>query len=97
MDLKSPCNIRLRSSGMEDIDHFQEFGSKKKPAKNAVKRSPVDRRSGEDERNRYSLDYFTEGGDERRKGKERRQSGERRSGWTRVYKWCSVFLGRKYD
>jgi hypothetical protein len=48
-----------------------------------------------DKRKRYNLDYFTDGGAERRKGKERRQSGERRSGWARVYKWCSVFLGKK--
>jgi hypothetical protein len=80
---------------MEDIDHIQESEFKKKPAKTSLKRSLVDRRSGEDKRNRYSLDYFTDGGKERRKGKERRQSEERRSGWARVYKWCSVFLAKK--
>ena len=80
---------------MEDIDHIDESEIKKKPAKSSVKRSLVDRRSGDDERNRYSIDYFTDGGKERRKGKERRQSEERRSGWARVYKWCSVFLGKK--
>ena len=80
---------------MEDIDHIEESGSKKKPSKISVKRSLFDRRSGEDKRKRYSLDYFTDGGNERRKGKERRQSEERRSGWARVYKWCSVFLGKK--
>jgi len=80
---------------MEDINHIEEPKFKKKPAKASAKRSLVDRRSGEDKRKRYSLDYFTDGGEERRKGKERRQSEERRSGWARVYKWCSVFLGRK--
>jgi hypothetical protein len=80
---------------MEDIDHIEESEPKKKSLKTSVKRSTVDRRSGEDKRNRYNLDYFTDGGEERRKGKERRQSEERRSGWARVYKWCSVFLGKK--
>ena len=80
---------------MEDIDPLKESESKPKPSKISVKRSTIDRRSGEDKRKRYNLDYFTDGGEERRKGKERRQSGERRSGWARVYKWCSVFLGKK--
>ena len=80
---------------MEDIDPIEKSESGKKPSKISLKRSPIDRRSGEDKRKRYNLDYFTDGGEERRKGKERRQSGERRSGWVRVYKWCSVFLGRK--
>ncbi len=80
---------------MEDINNIKVFKSKKASEKDSVKRSPFDRRSGEDKRIRYNLDYFTDGGKERRKGKERRQSGERRSGWARVYKWCSVFLGKK--
>jgi hypothetical protein len=80
---------------MADIDPIEESDSNKQPAKAPVRRSPVDRRSGEDKRKRYNLDYFTDGGEERRKGKERRESGERRSGWARVYKWCSVFLWKK--
>ncbi len=59
---------------MENIDHIEESKTKKKSSKLSVKRSPVDRRSGEDKRNRYNLDYFTDGGEERRIGKERRQS-----------------------
>jgi len=80
---------------MEDIDNIKEDESKKVPSKDPMRRALVDRRSGEDKRKRYSLDYFTDGGEERRKGKERRQSEERRSAWARVYKWCSVFLGKK--
>jgi hypothetical protein len=80
---------------MQDIDSFKGSDSKQKPFKAAKRRSLFDRRSGEDKRKLYNLDYFSEGGKERRKGKERRQSGERRSGWARVYNWCSVFLGRK--
>jgi hypothetical protein len=80
---------------MEEIDDIKDVEFKKEPVKTSMRRSLVDRRSGEDKRKRYSLDYFSDGGDERRKGKERRQSEERRSGWARVYKWCSVFLGKK--
>ena len=80
---------------MVDIDYIKEYKVKKESAKETVKRSAFDRRSGEDKRLRYNLDYFTDGGRERRDGKERRQSGERRRGWARVYKWCSVFLGKK--
>ena len=58
-----------------------------------VKRAPVDRRSGQDRRKSYSLDYFAHGGIERRKGKERRQGGERRSEWSRVSKWYSIYIG----
>ena len=80
---------------MENIDNITEAEPKKAISKSPMRRSLVDRRSGEDNRKLYSLDYFTDGGEERRKGRERRQSGERRSAWVRVYKWCSVFLGIK--
>ena len=55
-----------------------------------IKRAPIDRRSGEDRRVVYNLDYFLNGGIERRKEKERRTKVERRSGWVRVSKWSSV-------
>jgi len=80
---------------MEDFDHIKEAESYKRLSKHPLRRALVDRRCGEDKRKRYSLDYFADGGDERRKGRERRQSGERRSAWAQVYKWCSVFLGKK--
>jgi hypothetical protein len=41
----------------------------------------LDRRSGEDKRRVYSLDYFSTGGSERRHGRERRAHGERRTRW----------------
>ncbi|MFC1882184.1 hypothetical protein ACFL2S_11890 [Thermodesulfobacteriota bacterium] len=44
-----------------------------------MKRSQLDRRSGEDERKSYNLDYFTNGGQERRHQIERRKTGERRN------------------
>ncbi|MGD8963590.1 MAG: hypothetical protein PVF29_17745 [Desulfobacterales bacterium] len=80
---------------MVDIDYIKELQAKKESAKQTIRRAAFDRRSGEDKRILYNLDYFIDGGKERRDGKERRQIGERRSGWARVYKWCSVFLGKK--
>lgn len=55
-------------------------------------RSDMDRRSGEDRRRAYDLDYFSNGGVERRYWKERRSNVERRVDWTRVSKWSSVSL-----
>lgn len=55
-------------------------------------RSDMDRRSGEDRRRAYDLDYFSNGGAERRYWKERRSNVERRVDWTRVSKWSSVSL-----
>jgi len=55
-----------------------------------VMRSDMDRRSGEDRRREYDLDYFSTGGVERRNWKEKRSNVERRVGWTRVSKWSSV-------
>ena len=80
---------------MVDIKDINEAEPGKALYEGPMRRSLVDRRSGEDMRRLYSLDYFTDGGEERRRGRERRQTGERRSAWARVYKWCSVFLGKK--
>jgi hypothetical protein len=51
----------------------------------------IDRRLLCDRRKVYSLDYFLNGGVERRKGRDRRTRSERRSRWSRVGPWCSVF------
>jgi len=59
-----------------------------------LKRSPIDRREIDDMREAYSLDYFMDGGVERRKVTERRRSPERRADWVRVTTWCSVFAGK---
>ncbi len=50
----------------------------------------LDRRSGEDRREAYDLDYFRNGGAERRVQPERRQPLERREGCIRVSEWSSV-------
>ena len=52
----------------------------------------LDRREGEDRRQRYSLYYFDNGGSERRVGKERRLNFERRKGYARVSTWASACL-----
>jgi hypothetical protein len=57
------------------------------------RQSRLDRRSGEDRRKTYSLDYFVNGGKERRQAEERRHKGERRKEWLRIDKWYSVFTG----
>jgi len=46
--------------------------------KKMIKRSLIDRRSDEDRRETYSLDYFKNDGKERRVKEEQRQQGERR-------------------
>ena len=71
---------------MANLDHIDELGANRGFTRETIKRSAFDRRSSEDKRIRYNLDYFTDGGEERRTGKERRKSGERRSNWARVYK-----------
>ena len=50
----------------------------------------LDRRSGDDRREAYDLDYFLNGGDERRGGAERRKPDERRDDCFRVSRWSSV-------
>ena len=50
----------------------------------------LDRRSGDDRREAYDLDYFREGGKERREKNERRQPLERRDGCIRVSEWSSI-------
>lgn len=59
------------------------------------KRTFLDRRSGEDRREVYDLDYFAEGGTERRHRHNRRQSRfDRRAGWVRIEGWwASVYSG----
>ena len=58
------------------------------------KRDPyIDRRSAEDRRQHYDLNYFLSGGVERGNKKERRQQGERRSNFIKVSEWSSVYAG----
>lgn len=56
----------------------------------------MDRRSGEDRRKIHSLEYFKNGGVDRRLESERRTSGERRADCIRVSEWSSV-CPDKYD
>jgi hypothetical protein len=50
----------------------------------------LDRRSGEDRRNVYSLDYFLKNNPDRRISSERRSPHERRGDCIRINKWSSV-------
>jgi hypothetical protein len=55
----------------------------------------IDRRSGEDRRGEYDLDYFEQDGIERRKKGERRTKDERRDQCTKVSDWSSVCPDKK--
>ena len=58
------------------------------------KRSIQDRRSSEDRRKAYDLNYFVNGGVERRKMPERRlRKDDRRKGWGMVGPFTSVPAG----
>ncbi|MFW2366675.1 MAG: hypothetical protein ACN4GW_09670 [Desulforhopalus sp.] len=50
----------------------------------------LDRRTGDDRREKHSLNYFEDGGRERRTHTERRGDRERRLGYTRISPWTSV-------
>jgi hypothetical protein len=50
----------------------------------------LDRRSGEDRRKVYSIDYFLQGKPDRRHRNERRSPGERRHDCIRINTWSSV-------
>ena len=50
----------------------------------------LDRRSDNDRRMIYDLEYFINGGIERRSTKDRRTTGERRKDYLKVSKWISV-------
>ena len=62
------------------------------------KRSFFDRRSGQDRRFAYNIDYFLEGGAERRhnSGQERRaEDKDRRRDWIKISPWSSLHLEGK--
>ena len=61
------------------------------PPKEKRKKDPyLDRRSGEDRREAYDIDYFADDGTERREAGDRRKPKERRKGYVKVSKWSSV-------
>jgi hypothetical protein len=66
--------------------------------KSKNKRAFFDRRSGQDRRTAYNLDYFVDGGIERRHsfGKERRdEDQDRRKEWIKISPWSSLHLEEK--
>ena len=65
--------------------------TRQEPEAMLFKRSGADRRSEFDQRQVYSIDYFIQGGVERRSDLDRRKNRrERRKGWVRVNEWISV-------
>lgn len=66
------------------------LGNKKRQRDIRLKDPFIDRRSGEDRREAYDLDYFQNKGIERRVGDDRRQDLERRDSCIRVSKWTSI-------
>jgi len=75
---------------------LQRVIKEKTKEKRKRNRRLLDRRSGEDRRGIYSIDYFAEGGRERRISGERRQRGERRVECVRVSDWSSVCLEKDF-
>lgn len=57
---------------------------------NDFKRTGFDRRTDNDRREAYSLDFFSERIVDRRQGIDRRSKQEKRLNWTRVTEWVSV-------
>jgi hypothetical protein len=55
-----------------------------------LRRVAFDRRSGQDRRASYSVDFFDQRLTERRRGGERRRAPETRLNWTRIDEWVSV-------
>ena len=61
--------------------------------KSKKKRAFFDRRSGQDRRKAYNIDYFLEGGVERRthaKGERRNHEKDRRKHWIKISRWSSL-------
>jgi hypothetical protein len=66
-------------------------GPATRPFREMRQRDPfMDRRSGEDRRKVYSLDYFQMGNRDRRMNGERRKRKERRADCIRISEWSSV-------
>ena len=62
-------------------------------AKSKKKRALFDRRSGQDRRKAYNIDYFLKGGAERRNaasGDRRNQEQDRRREWIKISPWSSL-------
>lgn len=61
--------------------------------KSKKKRNFFDRRSGQDRRKAYNIDYFLEGGVERRtnaQGERRNGEKDRRKDWIKISPWSSL-------
>lgn len=64
------------------------------------KRNFFDRRSGQDRRDSYNIDYFLEGGTERRNGLadgRRAKKKDRRKDWIKISSWSSLHIDSEED
>ncbi len=58
-----------------------------------MNRCGYDRRCDNDRRQTYDVNYFENGGCERRKRQDRRMTGETRDGWQRINEFSSIAVG----
>ena len=108
------ADVRVRKNPLRDVGRMsalpqqnkREYSSlggiqqrpQKKQRKTMQRTSKLDRRSGQDRRKAYDLDYLTKGGVERRAKQERRgHHSERRSDWIMIDRWYSIALGSIAD
>lgn len=72
-------------------------GEDKDSLRGLKKRSAIDRRTGDDRRQVYNMDYFQAFGIERRLNVEGRRNNleESRKNWVRVTRWSSVYVKSK--
>ena len=64
------------------------------------KRTFFDRRSGQDRRDSYNIDYFLEGGTERRNSPasgRREKNKDRRKDWIKISRWSSLYVDSEED
>lgn len=58
-----------------------------------MKRTEDRRLPDRDRRKTHCLEYFENGGVERRDYVERRKTGEMRTDWARISEWSSMYVG----
>ena len=83
--------VKVLHKTIEVTNMATTLSDKEKIYRSQRKSDPyVDRRSGADRREVYSLDYFSAGNPDRRNDLERRSESERRNNCIRVSEWSSV-------
>lgn len=84
LPLECEHKIRIAVMGQSSASQFAS-------SREMRRRDPfMDRRSGENRRTVYSLDFFQKGKIDRRERRERRTKNERRADCVRISEWSSV-------